>query len=182
MMPMFSLEEIAGIGKECGFTYVAPLDADTIELNTDVRKMCESNSCGMYGANWCCPPGMGDLGVCEEKIRKYKRGVLVQTVGELEDELDGETMMETEAAHKKHFDAMHRRLLEIYPGLLACGAGTCTRCKKCTYPDAPCRFPEHNYASMEAYGMLVTQVCKANDLSYYYGPCTIAYTSCFLLE
>ncbi|MBE5996707.1 MAG: DUF2284 domain-containing protein [Lachnospiraceae bacterium] len=178
---MFDLEEMIRTGKECGFTHVAPLRADTIQLNPEVRKMCESNSCGMYGANWCCPPGMGELKQCEEIIRRYSEGILVQTVGELEDMLDGETMMETEAAHKEHFDEMHRILLGKYPHLLACGAGTCTRCKKCTYPDAPCRFPENHYASMEAYGMLVTQVCQANDLPYYYGPCTIAYTSCFLL-
>ena len=30
--------------------------------------------------------------------------------------------------------------------------------------------------------MLVSQVCKDNDLPYYYGKCTIAYTACFLLE
>lgn len=31
-------------------------------------------------------------------------------------------------------------------------------------------------------GMLVTQVCQANGLKYYYGDCTISYTSCYLLE
>ncbi|MCD7867201.1 MAG: ASKHA domain-containing protein [Clostridiales bacterium] len=34
---------------------------------------------------------------------------------------------------------------------------------------------------MEAYGMLVTEVCQSNHLEYYYGSCTIAYTSCYLL-
>ena len=178
---MIDLEELVRVGKDCGFTHIVPLDASTIRLFQDVRKMCEKNSCGMYGANWCCPPGMGDLEECERKIRRYSRGILVQTVGQLEDELDGEMMMETNDAHKEHFDEMHRRLLKKYPDLLACGAGTCTRCKKCTYPDAPCRFPENTYASMEAYGMLVTQVCQANHLPYYYGPCTIAYTSCLLI-
>ena len=35
---------------------------------------------------------------------------------------------------------------------------------------------------MEAYGMLVMQVCQANHLDYYYGPGKIAYTSCYLLK
>jgi len=30
--------------------------------------------------------------------------------------------------------------------------------------------------------MLVSEVCQKNGLKYYYGPGTIAYTSCFLLE
>lgn len=144
--------------------------------------MCASSACHMYGKCWSCPPGCGSLEECEKNIRKYKTGIIVQTVGELEDELDGETMMETEALHKKNFYAFEQKLRELYPDMLALGAGACRRCKVCTYPDSPCRFPKKMFSSMEAYGMLVTQVCQANDLKYYYGPCTIAYTSCYLLE
>ena len=103
-------------------------------------------------------------------------------VGELEDALDGEGMMETEALHKEHFVEMHDRLKKEFPKLLSLGAGCCTRCAKCSYPDAPCRFPEKRFSSMEAYGMLVTQVCQDSGIEYYYGPGTITYTSCFFLE
>ena len=91
-------------------------------------------------------------------------------------------MMETEALHKQNFYEFEKILRERWPGMLPIGAGCCTKCKECTYPDAPCRFPDQAFSSMEAYGMLVTQVCKANSLDYYYGSCTIAYTSCYLLE
>ena len=40
----------------------------------------------------------------------------------------------------------------------------------------------HYHGDMEAYGMLVLEVCKANDLQYYYGPTTITYSSCFLIR
>ena len=103
-------------------------------------------------------------------------------MGELEDNMDGEGMMETEARHKEAFLRLMEDLKKDYPDLLAIGAGCCTRCKTCTYPDAPCRFPDKKVSSMEAYGMLVSQICKDNSLPYYYGDCTIAYTSCFLLE
>uniref|UniRef100_UPI0040573B31 DUF2284 domain-containing protein n=1 Tax=Acetatifactor sp. TaxID=1872090 RepID=UPI0040573B31 len=53
--------------------------------------------------------------------------------------------------------------------------------KQCTYPNSPCRFPEKMISSMEAYGMLVAEVCKANDMKYYYGPNMIAFSSCFLV-
>ena len=113
------------------------------------------------------------------KIARYQYGLLVQTTGRLEDELDGETMMETEALHKEHFYAFERILRAEYPDMLAIGAGCCTKCKTCTYPDEPCRFPKEAFSSMEAYGMVVTQICQDNGLSYYYGPCTITYTSCY---
>lgn len=179
---MITDKELEKLGKEAGFTHVAPLDCATIKLLPEVRQMCESNTCHMYGKNWACPPACGTLAQCEEKVRKYTHGILVQTVGELEDSLDGEGMIQTETEHKEHFFALEEKLREIYPDMLPIGAGCCTRCTSCTYPDSPCRFPDKSFASMEAYGMLVTQICQDNHLSYYYGPCTIAYTSCFLLD
>ena len=35
---------------------------------------------------------------------------------------------------------------------------------------------------MEAYGMLVLEVCKANGLKYYYGSDKMAYNACFLVK
>lgn len=179
---MIDMEKLEKLGKEEGFSHVAPLDCDTIELKPEVRQMCASGTCHKYGKCWSCPPGCGSLEECEKKVRQYRKGILVQTVGVLEDSLDGETMMETEAKHKDTFYAFERKLRTLYPNMLPIGAGCCTKCRTCTYPDEPCRFPGEAFSSMEAYGMLVTQVCQANHLEYYYGPCTIAYTSCYLLE
>ena len=144
--------------------------------------MCSTDKCHMYGRNWSCPPACGTLEECAADISGYKKGIIVQTKGELEDEFDGEGMMETEALHKEHFVKMHDQLKKFFPKLLSLGAGCCTRCAKCSYPDAPCRFPEKRFSSMEAYGMLVTQVCQDIGIEYYYGPGTITYTSCFFLE
>ena len=96
--------------------------------------------------------------------------------------MDGEGMMRTEAMHKASFYSLEKDLRKFYPNMLPMGAGCCTKCKTCTCPDAPCRFPDQAFSSMEAYGMLVTQICQANGLKYYYGDCTISYTSCYLLE
>lgn len=178
---MIDIDKLKRQGKAQGFTHVAFLDCGTLELREEVRQMCEANTCHMYGKCWSCPPGCGSLEQCREKIGRYHEGIIVQTVGELEDELDGEAMMETEQRHKETFYAFEKTLREQYPGMLAIGAGCCTKCKTCTYPDQPCRFPNEAFSSMEAYGMLVTQVCQANHLDYYYGSCTIAYTSCYLL-
>ena len=35
---------------------------------------------------------------------------------------------------------------------------------------------------MEAYGLLVSQVCKDNDLGYYYGKDTVTYTGLMLVK
>ena len=175
-------QELCALAQKIGFEHCGPLAPATIELKEEVREMCASGKCAMYDKRWSCPPGCGTLEECRELLQGYTHGILVQSVGELEDNFDIETMMETEAAHKERFYAMRKALLELGVDAMAAGAGCCTICKECTYPDEPCRFPEQKMSSMEALGMLVLEVCKANDLPYFYGENTIAYTSCFLLK
>ena len=179
---MRDMEVLLRLAGEMGFTHAAPLDPATIELRDEVRAMCAGNSCGQYEKRWSCPPGCGTLEECAGRIAGYRAGLLVQTVGELEDSMDVETMMDTEANHKKQFQALYAALRKTHPDVLALGAGCCTQCATCTFPDAPCRLPDRMVSSMEAYGMLVSEVCMRNDLKYYYGPNTICYTSCFLLS
>ncbi|MBQ3194660.1 MAG: DUF2284 domain-containing protein [Oscillospiraceae bacterium] len=175
-------EQLARLAEEAGFSAWSALDVSTIELKSEVRDMCAVNSCGQYGKRWSCPPGCGTLEECGERIRACTHGILVQTYGEIEDGFDFEAMMEIEADHKEHFTEMYAALREAGADVLAIGAGCCTACAKCTYPDEACRFPEKMVSSMEAYGMLVLEVCKANGLQYYYGPDKMAYTSCFLVK
>lgn len=173
--------KLAALAEAFGFTAWAPLDLNTIELKPEVRDMCAGGHCRQYAKRWSCPPGCGSLEACAARIGKFSRGILVQTVGDVEDSFDYEAMMEIQEAHKTRFLQMYREIRRQDAPVLALGAGCCTHCKTCTYPNAPCRFPDQMVSSMEAYGILVLEVCRANGLQYYYGPDKIAYTSCFLL-
>ena len=175
-------EQLVKLAEEAGFSAWAPLVRATIELKPEVRDMCAANSCGQYGKRWSCPPGCGTLEECTRQLEGYTHGILVQTYGDIEDGFDFEAMMEIEADHKEQFSEMHETLRDSGVDVLALGAGCCMVCAKCTYPDEPCRFPNKRIASMEAYGMVVLEVCKANGLQYYYGADKMAYTSCFLLK
>lgn len=174
-------EKLEEIAKESGLSQVAYLDAGTIELLDEVRGMCAANTCGMYGKNKACPPSCGTLDECREKVSKFRWGMVVQTVGDLDDPFDYEGMMETEAQHKKHFFTLIEKLKSDYPDMLPLGSGCCTVCKTCAGPDAPCRFPEKRISSLEAYGIVVSDLCSKNGLKYNYGSDHIAYTSCCLL-
>lgn len=46
--------------------------------------------------------------------------------------------------------------------------------------DRPCRYPTKRLSSMEAYGLLVSDVCTRSGLAYNYGARTMTYTSCVL--
>jgi predicted metal-binding protein len=114
-------------------------------------------------------------------VKNYTIGILVQTVGEIEDSLDWDGIMETGVRHKDNFGRMKTLLNEKHPSVFAMGAGECKVCEECTYPDNPCRFPDKMEISMEACGLFVSKVCTDNDLEYNYGSETIAFTSCFLI-
>ncbi len=178
---MAEYEKLISLAKACGFTEAGPLDASSLEFMPEVRDMCAA--CRSYGKSWACPPACGTLEEMRQKVNKYSRGLLVQTVGKLEDSYDWDGIQQTFRKLGKSYQKLWGDLLPTYPGLLAMGTGTCNNCASCTYTqNKPCRFPDRQTASMESCGLLVSKVCADNNLPYYYGPGTIAYTACFLLE
>ena len=165
---------------ECGFTTAEPMDVSRLKFLPDVRSMCAADRCQSYGKTWSCPPACGELDYWEERCSHYSKGLILQTVGDREDSYDFEAMMEVAEENKKQFDRFTSALRLSGGDFLAMSAGTCTRCESCTYPDAPCRFPEKLYPSMEACGLFVSGVRKDNGVAYYYGDDKIAYTCCLL--
>lgn len=165
-----------------GFNEVGPLDVTTLNFMPEVRDMCSADRCRSFNRSWSCPPACGELDEIAEKCRDFTHGILVVTVGKREDEFDFESIEETNAVHKKNFSALADTFSEMGVNQLPMGAGACTICAKCTYPDAPCRFPEKAHSSMEACGLFVSKVCKDNGVKYYYGPDTICFIGCFLFK
>jgi predicted metal-binding protein len=177
-----TLEDVLQAAQEIGFSHCGKVTADHLDFLPEVREMCAANRCNSYGKSWTCPPHCGTPEEISARAAQYHIGVLIQSTGEMEDDFDVECMMETEQRHKAHFDALVSLVRQHWPNCLPMAAGTCTRCRPCTCPDAPCRFPDLAVPSMEAYGLLVSDVCQKAGLPYYYGKQTITYTSCILLE
>ena len=178
---MESYNELADTAKIYGFTHFAKLDISTLEFMQEIRDMCNPKQCRSYNKSWSCPPACASLDEMQKRVKKHTTGILVQTVGELEDNMDWDGIMETGARHKENFGKMREKLNKKYSPLLAMGAGECKLCETCTYPDAPCRHPDKMEVSMEASGLFVSKVCTDNNIAYNYGPNKMAFTSCFLL-
>jgi predicted metal-binding protein len=180
MTKQTDMDEITALALECGFTAAAPMEPSKLEFRQEVRDMCAANKCRMYGKSWACPPAAGTLEEISQKALGYSRGVLMQTTGKLEDSFDFEGMQKAEQSQKESFERFAKALREKYPDAMLMGTGGCRRCSECTYPDAPCRFPKELTHSMEACGLVVTDVCKSCGLAYYYGPNTMTYSACAL--
>lgn len=174
--------QLMALALEQGFDHAGALNVSALHFDPAVREMCAADRCGSYGRCWTCPPGCGTLEEIGEKASRYHRGILVQSTGQLEDDFDIDTMMDTEKRHKASFLALAEIIRKEYPNCLPMASGGCTICQSCTYPDAPCRFPQLAIPSMEAYGLMVSQVCKDSGIPYYYGAKTLTYTACILID
>lgn len=179
---MLDLNELIGKAKsEFQFEEAGELNVAALEFLPEVRQMCAADRCRSYNRNWSCPPGCGTLEEIAARVRGHERGILVQSVGQLDDEFDVETMMETEKLQKERFAKLAAYVRGEDPDCIPMASGACTVCRKCTYPDAPCRFPEKAIPSMEAYGLFVSKICAQSGMKYNYGKNTMAYTSCIIL-
>ena len=172
--------DLVKLAEQIGFSHAALLKAESLRAMPEVREMCASDRCRRFGKSWSCPPACGSLEECQTRMQGYTGGVLVQTTAELEDEFDFESMAKAQEEHKKRFFTLARQTRLLSPDCLPLTAGSCSICRSCTYPDRPCRFPSKMLSSMEAYGLLVSEVCAASGLPYYYGPGTLTYSSCIL--
>ena len=168
--------------REIGFTTAAGLNMDALVFRSEVRDMCAADRCRSYDRNWSCPPACGTPEVCADRMAAYAHGILVQTTADMVDDFDADTIGETYLRHKRNFETLARQTRQLHPNCLPLTAGACTLCRKCTCPDRPCRFPKRRLSSMEAYGLLVSDVCVRSGVPYNHGPKTITYTSCILFD
>ena len=190
--PADILTRLGEMALGCGFTQTGRLDTATIKVRQEVRDACATDKCHAYGKNWSCPPACGSLEECEKQLHQFKYGLLLQTSGSLEDSFDYEGIQQISEKHTENLKkfravlegkkiAAHNTDCENPSGFMLLGAGACKECESCTYPGAPCRFPEKMTVSMEAMGLVVSDVCTAAGLPYYYGPNTMTFVGCVLL-
>ena len=183
-------EKIIEDVKNLGISAAAYFDVAESEFRFDVkfREICESNTCGMYGRNYMCPPAIGSFEDCRRRILRYGQALIIQTVYPIEDSLDFEGMMDGGKLHDKNVSKVCRYIKDNkssigYDGLKVLGAGGCRVCPKCGIIDsAPCRFPDKAAASVEAHSIDVAHLTTAHGLNYINGENTVTYVALFLLK
>lgn len=150
------------------------LGSEKIPFSKELISSCEMNHCGKYNKSWMCPPALGNQ---EELIKEYKskyHKVFVFTrIQKLADSFDIEGMDEGRKAVEKILEALRKKMPSKDYQVL--GPGTCSLCKECTYPKAPCRFPHLAVPSLEALGINVIDLANLCEIKYYNGINTVTY-------
>ena len=159
----------------CEYTFVPPAE---VPFSAEVRAACAENLCGQYGTCHTCPPGCGEWDVLAAKYRAYRGAFLYTTLHKPKGACDFSEMLRSGNDHRRVDDALIDAL--HYAGFrdfVLSGAGSCPVCEKCTYPDAPCRFPDKARSAMEALGIDVVALAADKGITYDHGKGTVTYFS-----
>ena len=165
---------------EAGFGESGVIPVRELRFHVEVRKCCEDNRCGAYGTSWACPPAVGTLAECRERTVRCAYLQLFSRAYLLEDSMDFDGMKRAMADFKRTVSDLGKRMREILPDTRILSNESCGRCASCTYPDAPCRFPEEMYHSLEGYGFNVSELAGQAGIRYMNGPSTVTFLGAVL--
>ncbi len=177
------LQQVADKIKEELKLKTAIVSVEDIKFYPELRELCVMNTCGNYGKNHTCPPNVGEIHSLIERAKTYQRAIIVQNVYELEDSYDYEGMVEGAKRFKGSFDQAEEIARERIedPLLLACGG--CSYCVRCSALDEEaCRFPDRARASLESYGIQVSQLAESAGMNYINGVNTVTYFGGILVK
>jgi predicted metal-binding protein len=176
------LSKIMELVGSCDFTESGCLRTETLKYHPEIRKICEDNRCRDYGTSWACPPAVGTLAECRARVNAYRHMLLFSRKYELEDSFDFEAMTEGMLDFKKRVDRLQKELDCVLSDYLLMANEGCGRCSRCTYPDAPCRFPHLLHHSLEGYGFLVNELAAEAGIRYHNGENTVTFFGALLFN
>ena len=140
------------------------LNTEDLFFTERVRKICESE-CPMYNTNWACPPAVGTVDEC----MGYPQALMISSVTEVKDIANIDETLATRAPH----EALTRQVTQLVRAqcadTLTLSTESCVHCAKCTWPDAPCRFPDKMYPCVESYGILATDIAEKCGMDFFNG-------------
>lgn len=154
------LTKIEEIAVECNFFEYGYVNIESLKYYPEVRRICEGNACCNYATSWACPPAIGTL----------------------EDSFDFEGMTNGLLEFKKRVDQYQKHLDGVLSDFVLLSNEGCGRCKECTYPNEPCRFPQLLHHSLEGYGFIVNQLAHEAGVRYNNGPNTVTYFGALLFK
>jgi predicted metal-binding protein len=165
--------------------YAAIIDTSKISFHEEFRKACERNACGRYDTNWMGPPAVGPIAELIGRVKRFKQGLLFQTVHQVRSSFDMKGMVAGGRIHEQVFRNLLTRIRNKYDfkEMLPLNAGCCRICDRCAYLDGEsCRHPDQAVSSVEAYGIDVIAMEKEAGIPYYNGKNTVSYVGLILFN
>ncbi len=156
-----------------------------VPFESEVRKLCEQNTCGNFGKCWTCPPAVGSTEELQGRLTQFNQVIIVNKIYTLADSFDWEGMKSGAKDFQSNILKLKQKIRKAAPDFhfIALGAGTCGICETCTYgQQLPCRNPQDAVVSVEACGIDVMKMVSENGLAYNNGPNTVTYIGAIFFD
>lgn len=158
------------------------LDATEISVEDRVRIVCQQE-CERYGASWACPPAVGTLQECKNRIHNYKKAVFFSSVAEVSDIMNMEEMLSTRRAHEELTSEVENYLKGYGFDAFTLSTESCDICDECAYIQGmPCRHPDKMHPCLESHGVVVSEIVENEQMEYNLGGNTILWFSMILFR
>jgi len=144
------------------------IDPSELIFTDRVRYVCETE-CPMYGKTWACPPAVGEVSACEARCRAFDGVLLISTITEVSDIANIDETLATRPGHEEITRRVHEMIKTQAADTFVLSTEACAHCKECTYPHAPCRFPDRMYPCVESHGILVTDLAERHGIDFLAG-------------
>lgn len=169
-------DELIRLAIESGVKKATIICTEDIIVSSAFRDICASNSCGKFGKCWMCPPDIGSIDELMAQLKRYRSGLLYQTIYNIEDSFDIEGMGNAAVLHARVSQLVNDAVKPLLPGCLHLSCGGCNLCNRCAkLDDQPCRMPDKALPPMEGYGIDVYQTVKPTNLKYTNGQNTVTF-------
>ena len=158
------------------------LNTEEIKVRDRVRTICKEE-CERYGTTWACPPAVGSLKECEERIHSYQKGIFFSSVAEVSDVMNMPEMLATRDAHEELTTKVAAFLQGEGFETFTLSTESCDLCEHCAYLEGkPCRFPEKMHPCLESHGVVVNELVEKHSMEYNLGGNTILWFSLVLFR
>lgn len=152
--------------KQAGIHEYAFLETAGLSFNDDVRQLCVQNKCGKYGSTWACPPAVGTVYECKRRLLQYDTMLLFSGIFPLEDWRDEAALQRCMQGFRQVAQGLDDMLKPIVGERLFLSIEGCDICSECTYPHAPCRFPDKLHHSMSGYSLVVKELAEKAGMAF----------------
>ena len=157
----------------------ACIDTSELVFSPRVRYICETE-CPMYNTNWACPPAVGTLEECRERVMRFSEGLMIATITEVSDIANIQETLDTRAPHEEITRQVLDMVSQQADETLVLSTESCTHCEHCTYPNAPCRFPQRMFPCVESHCILVTDLAEKRGIDFMAGGNIVTWFSLIL--
>lgn len=151
---MKDIENVRKSIRETGFEFTGIVGAPRSDKNKGekFRTICATDKCGNYRKSWTCPPAVGPVDDCLDRMHGFDDCIIVMRTFNDVDIENNDQLKAIADEHQNGCRAIKHSFMDEGFKILALTDGACNFCEKCSYPDA-CIAPEEQMPSVSGFGI-----------------------------